>query len=195
MTTLLMAVVALSGPLAPAAKPEFSAQTDYGQAMKVAANEKKPIVVLIGKGDQFAKLMADKDLTAEAKKLLTEKYVCVTVDVTTDAGKNLAGQFQMTDGGLVISSAGGSYQAFRQTGTVTATDLSKQAATYATVSATPNSTTTAGTVSGTTTYVPSNPVIQSGYTPSYAPSSPPTFAPSTNYFQPSFGAPRCVGGT
>src|SRR6478752_1179137 len=133
MTTLLMAVIALSGPLAPAAKPEFSAQTDYGQAMKVAVSEKKPMAVLIGKGDQFAKLMADKQLTAEAKKLLTEQYVCVTIDVTTEAGKSLAGQFQMTDG-LVISSAGGTHQAFRQSGAVTATDLSKQAATYATVS-------------------------------------------------------------
>src|SRR5262245_12660640 len=72
MTTTILAALALAGSLAPAAKPEFQAQTDYGQAMKVAATEKKPMAVLIGKGDIFAKMMADSNLTAEAKKLLAE---------------------------------------------------------------------------------------------------------------------------
>src|SRR3954447_22024371 len=110
MITTILAVVALSGSLAPAAKPEFQAQTDYGQALKRAADEKKPMAVLIGKGDAFAKLLTDADLSDEAKNTLRDKFVCVSVDVNTDAGKALAGQFQLTDG-LVISSAGGTYQA------------------------------------------------------------------------------------
>src|SRR5947209_3373721 len=72
MTTTILAVIALTGSLAPAAKPEFQAQTDYGQALKQAADEKKPMAVLIGKGDTFAKLLTDAGLSAEAKKLLTE---------------------------------------------------------------------------------------------------------------------------
>ena len=143
MITTLLAVVALSGSLAPAAKPEFQAQTDYGQALKLAAEEKKPVAVLIGKGDQFAKLMTDTALSADAKKALTEKFVCVTVDVDTAAGKTLAGQFQLTDG-LVISSVGGTYQALRQAGAVSAADLAKHTAAYANVT-TPATTATAGT--------------------------------------------------
>jgi hypothetical protein len=150
MTTTILAVIALTGSLVPAAKPEFQAQTDYGQALKQAADEKKPMAVLIGKGDVFAKLLTDSGLSAEAKKLLTEKYVCVSVNVETDSGKTLAGQFQLTDG-LVISSSGGTYQALRQSGTVTATDLAKQTATYANVSSAPATTVTVGAPAATST--------------------------------------------
>ncbi len=143
MTTTILAVIALAGSLAPAAKPEFQAQTDYTQAMKQAQEQKKPMAVLIGKGDTFAKMMADSKLSADAKKLLTEKYVCVSVDVTTDAGKTLAGQFDLTDG-LVISSTGGTHQALRQSGSVSATDLAKHTATYANATGTPATTVTAG---------------------------------------------------
>ena len=143
MITTILAVVALSGSLAPAAKPEFQAQTDYGQALKIAANEKKPMAVLIGKGDTFAKLMADAGLSNEAKQLLSDKFVCVTVDVSTASGSQLAGQFQLTDG-LVISSTGGTYQAFRQAGTVSAADLAKHTATYANATNVPATTATAG---------------------------------------------------
>jgi len=154
MTTTLLAALALAGSLAPGAKPEFQVQTDYSQAMKVAAAEKKPMAVLIGKGDVFAKMMADSKLSDEAKKLLTEKYVCVTVNVETEKGKSLAGEFQMNDGGLVISSAGGTYQALRQSGTVTPTELAKHVSTYASVAATPSTTVTAGAPVTTTSYYP-----------------------------------------
>jgi hypothetical protein len=150
MITTILAVVALSGSLAPAAKPEFQAQTDYGQALKLAANEKKPMAVLIGKGDAFAKLMADGGLTAEAKKTLAEKFVCVTVDVGTKSGAELAGQFDLADG-LVISSAGGTHQALRHVGAVTATDLAKHTATYATATGMPVTTVTAGAAPVTST--------------------------------------------
>lgn len=165
MITTILAAVALSGLLAPAAKPEFTAQTDYGQAMKLAADEKKPMAVLIGKGDGFAKLMSDAGLTAEAKKVLSEKFVCVTVDVTTDGGKALAGQFQLTDG-LVISSAGGSLQALRQSGTVTAADLAKHTVAYANVSAAPATTVTAGAPVVTTSAPYA--VYPAGYAPTFS---------------------------
>lgn len=189
MTTTILAVIALSGSLVPAAKSDFQAQTDYGHALKVAATEKKPMAVLIGKGDAFTKLLADKGLTEEAKKLLSEKYVCVAVNTDTTAGKDLAGQFGLADGGLVISSTGGTYQALRQSGAVTASELSRHVATYANGSEAPATTTTAGAeaVAPAPTYAPSPPV-----TPSYRP----TFAPASgNFFQPpAFGAsaPGCT---
>ena len=189
MIATIMAVVVLSGSLAPAARPEFQAQTDYGQALRKAADEKKPIAVLIGKGDGFAKVMADSGLTADAKKLLAEKYICLSVNVETAAGKTLADQFQLTDG-LVISSAGGTHQAFRQAGTVSPTELGKQVATYANVAGTPTTTVTAGTVAPVTIYpasytYPSAPVSQPVYTYPYS-AGRPTFAPS-------YGTPQCVG--
>jgi hypothetical protein len=192
MTTTILAVIALTGSMAPAAKPEFQAQTDYGQALKQAAEQKKPMAVLIGKGDAFAKVMTDTGLSAEAKKLLTEKYVCVSVNVETDAGKTLAGQFQLTDG-LVISSAGGTYQALRQAGTVSAADLAKHTATYANANGTPATTVTAGTPVTTST---------SFYAPAYAPAAAaPTYtiggcangSCGSVYSLPSYGG--CSGGS
>src|SRR4051794_35387720 len=132
MITTILAVVALSGSLAPGAKPEFQAQTDYGQALKRAADEKKPMAVLIGKGDVFAALMTDAGLSDQAKTTLRDKFVCVAVDVNTPNGAQLAGQFQLTDG-LVISSVGGTHQALRHSGAVTAAELAKHTATYANV--------------------------------------------------------------
>lgn len=128
MTTTILAAFALTGALTPTATPEFTVQPDYARALKVAAAEQKPVAVLIGAGDTFAKLMRDANLTAETKKALGEKFVCVSVDVTTPAGKELAGQFQMTDG-LVISTAGGAFQSVRHTGAVSATDLAKHTGT------------------------------------------------------------------
>jgi hypothetical protein len=188
MTTAILAMIALAGPLAPAAKPEFQAQTDYSQALKVAATEKKPMVVLIGKGDSFAKMMTDSNMTTEAKKLLAEKYVCLTVDVNTEAGKSLAGQFQMTDGGLVISSAGGSHQALRHPGAVTANELSKHTATYVSVAAVPATTVGAGV-----------PVQATYYTYPYTYSSCPggncgsTVIPAGYYSTPFYGS-SCPNG-
>jgi hypothetical protein len=145
MTTTILAAIALTGSLVTSAKPEFQVQTDYGQAMRKAASEGKPMAVLIGKGDTFAKLFADSGMPDATAKLLREKYVCLNVDVDTAKGAELAKQFQLTDG-LVISSAGGSHQAFRHAGTVNAADVAKHATTYANVSSTPVTTVTAGEV-------------------------------------------------
>ncbi|HEY1186224.1 MAG TPA: hypothetical protein VGE74_01145 [Gemmata sp.] len=143
MTTTILAAIALSGALVPAAKPEFRPQTDYASALKQAASEGKPMVVLIGTGNPFAKMMGDARMTDETTQLLRDKFVCVSVDVSTTKGAELAGQFQLTDG-LVISSTGGTYQALRQPGTVTASDLAKHASTYANAPSTPSTTVTAG---------------------------------------------------
>lgn len=158
MMTTILAAFALSGAMGSKAKPDFQAQTDYGQALRQAAAEGKPMAVLIGTGNRFAKLMADANLPAETANLLRDKFVCVSVDVTTPTGAKLAEEFQLTDG-LVISSAGGTYQAVRQPGAVSATELAKQATAYATAG-TPATTVTAG--------VP----YTSGYTPTAAPSYP-----------------------
>ncbi len=174
MTTTILAVIALSGSLVPGVNAGIQAQTDYGVALKVAATEKRPMAVLIGKGNSFSQLMSDRNLTTEAKKLLNEKYVCVVVNTDTASGKELASQFDLTNGGLVISSTGGAYQALRQSGTVTATELSRHVAAYANATATPVTTVTAGVP--TTTYGTVAPA--SYYTPAFG-----------GY---SFGTPGCT---
>ncbi|MFM8275365.1 MAG: hypothetical protein ACKODX_23935, partial [Gemmata sp.] len=143
MTTTILAAIALSGSLVASAKPEFKPQTDYSLAMRQAAAEGKPMAVLIGNGNPFAKLMEDAKLPEATAKLLREKFVCVAVDVTTPAGAKLASQFDLTDG-LVISSAGGTHQALRHPGVVSAADLAKHTANYATVTGTPATTVTVG---------------------------------------------------
>ncbi len=143
MTTTILAAFALYGSLVPAAKPEFQAKTDYSQAMRQASAEGKPMAVLIGHGNAFAKAMGDATLPDATAKLLLEKFVCVTVDVDTASGKELARQFQLTDG-LVISSAGGTHQALRQPGPISATDLTKHATAYAGTTGTPATTVTVG---------------------------------------------------
>jgi hypothetical protein len=189
MTTTILAAIVLSGALSAGAKPAFAAQTDYGQAMRQAAAEGKPMAVLIGKGDVFAKLLSDSVLPEATATLLREKYVCVSVDVNTAAGAQLAGQFQLTDG-LVISSAGGTHQALRQSGTVTAADLAKHAAAYANATGTPTTTVNVGTASSAS----SAPVISSSpptvYPSSTIPSTPvyPATYPGTSYPAPFYPA-------
>jgi len=193
MNTTILASFVLSGALA-AAKPEFSAHTDYGQAMQQAVTQQKPMAVLIGKGDQFAKLMADTGMPEETAKLLREKYVCMTVDVNTSEGAKLANQFQMQEG-LVISSAGGSHQALRQGGPVTATDLAKHIPTYANGPSIPANTTTLGSAP----VIASTPYIYPTYSyPTYSPLTysqpiyPATYAyPPTQFYTPSY----CIGGS
>lgn len=128
MTTTILAAFALTGVLTPVAAPAPSVQTDYARALKLAATEQKPMAVLIGTGDSFAKLLSDASLTAETKKAIGEKFVCVSVNIDTPAGKELAEQFQMNSG-LVISTTGGAYQSVRQAGTVSATDFAKHTGT------------------------------------------------------------------
>ena len=64
----------------------------YVQAQDEAAG-KKPLAVVFGSGqDGWTKLVRSE----EAKKVLAEQYVCVYVDVTTDAGKKL-----LSDGPII----------------------------------------------------------------------------------------------
>lgn len=164
MTTTILAAIALSATLVPAAKPEFQPHTDYASALKLAASEGKPMAVLIGSGNAFTKVMGESAMTDAAAKLLRDKFVCVAVDVSTPKGAELAGQFQLTDG-LVISSAGGTYQALRQPGAVTPADLAKHVETYASATATPATTVTVGAPAAAPAYS----VYPAGYSyPAYS---------------------------
>jgi hypothetical protein len=200
MITTTLAVLALAGGIGSGVIPSTpNWHTDYAQAMTRSSAEGKPMAVFIGSGgEKHKKLLADGTISAEASKLLSRSYICVYLDSETPNGKDLASRFELSDG-LIISSKGGSLQAFRHTGSFKAGELTASLTKYAEANQ-PSRTET----SGATTYTPSRPanggVIVGGYT--YGTGSTPTYYvpsqqyvyPSSGYVYPSYGYPvQCTG--
>jgi hypothetical protein len=81
----------------------------YAQAQEEAAG-KKPLAVVFGSGqDGWTKIIRSD----ESKKVLTEQFVCVYVDTSSEAGKKLAGSFAVKNAtGLVLSDRSGAVQAY-----------------------------------------------------------------------------------
>jgi hypothetical protein len=98
-------------------------QTDYGQALAVATIQQKPVAVFIGQGRAGYEQIVKGGVPEEAVRLLSSNYVSVYVDTSTEGGKVLAGQFELSKG-LVISSRDGRKQALWHKGEVTASTLS-----------------------------------------------------------------------
>ena len=118
-------------------------QTDYAQAMINASAEKKPMAVFIGHGNDMVKRMtAEGVISADAAKLLAASYVCIYLDTDTASGKDWAGRFEITQG-LVISNPGGTLQAYRYTGNMPATTLTRELTHYASAGQ-PSTTVSAG---------------------------------------------------
>jgi hypothetical protein len=131
MITTTLAVLALAGGLSTGNIPSPSWHKDYAQAMAVASSELKPMAVFINHGASMpGKMVADGTIPVEAAKLLRESYVCVYLDTSTAAGKDMAGRFDLTEG-LVISGPGGTVQALRHNGSVSGIDLTGKLTQYA----------------------------------------------------------------
>src|SRR5436309_2588279 len=97
---------ALAGVFANASvaeEPLLHKNYSLARVQSVSAN--KPIAVFIGSGDKgWEEVSQDGKLGQDVCKLLSAEYVCVYLDVSRGAGKELAGAFEVTDGpGLVIS--------------------------------------------------------------------------------------------
>jgi hypothetical protein len=109
------------------AVPNPSWNRDYAMARKQGENEKKPLVVVVGSGqDGWNKLAQDGSLSDEAKKILTSDYVCFYIDTATEEGKRQARDFEISDAlGIVISDRTGNRQAFRHEGDLANRDLSR----------------------------------------------------------------------
>jgi hypothetical protein len=118
-------------------------QPDYAQAMSRASEEHKPMAVFIGHGaDKFKQMLDTGVISAEAAKILSNSYVCVYLDTDTASGKAMASKLDMKEG-LVISSPGGDLQAYRYSGTVPGSTLTKEVSVYA-VAGQPSTTVAAG---------------------------------------------------
>ncbi|MGL6072687.1 MAG: hypothetical protein ACRC8S_00870 [Fimbriiglobus sp.] len=130
MVSISLAMSAAVGFLAAAIPtPDFA--PSYAKALSRASQEQKPVAVFIGQGNEgLQKLVTAGELSTEAAKALKTQYVCVYVDSTTEAGKELAGSFQMNEG-LVISDKTGQLQALRHEGFLPAASLSQYTISYA----------------------------------------------------------------
>jgi len=106
---------------------------NYGSALEQVQSEKKPLAVFIGCGPTgWQNVAKDGELSSEVTKTLDRHYVCVYLDTTDQAGKELASSFRMLDGpGLIISDQEGQKQAFRVQGELESGDLQRYLVKYA----------------------------------------------------------------
>jgi hypothetical protein len=102
-------------------------QTNYAQARKEAKSREKPLAVFLGTGKNgHTAVCRDGKLSAEVRRLLAARYVCVHVDTGSEAGRRLAADMQVKQAtGLVLSDRSGDYQAFRYGGTLTEEELTR----------------------------------------------------------------------
>ena len=121
MFTASLTAAVLSGVLASGSLESAHWRTSYREAATAAADLRKPIAVFITTGSP-AKLVKEGTLGKDAARLLRDGFVPLTVDTTTDAGKELARTFNLSEG-LVISDRTGGVQALRHAGAVTDADL------------------------------------------------------------------------
>ena len=157
-------LVAMFGliPNEPAANvPSWS--TDYWASQQEVKKMGKPMAIFVGNGKQGWKgVAATGKLNAKATKLLVEKYLCVYIDISTKAGRELAKQMRInTKVGIIISDSTGGYQAFRHQGDLNDTKL----VAYLTQFADPNRT-FVRTISN-----PDHEVQPTQYRPTYTPSA------------------------
>ena len=119
--------LALMGLAAPAEGTSPTWLNDYSQARRLGTTEKKPLAVFLSPGKQgWGKRATEGEQGKEVRRLLADRYVCVSIDTSTEAGRRLAEAFEMPAGkGLVISDRSGDLQAFRHEGELSKGDLSR----------------------------------------------------------------------
>src|SRR5690242_14393065 len=122
--------------MAPAHTPAITTpewQDSYSTARQMGRQEGKPLAVFIGNGPNGWKRIAEQgDLSAEAKRILSDGYVCLYIDRTQPGGEQWAETFEIPSGrGLVLSSRNGEGQAFFHAGKLSAADLDERLAKYA----------------------------------------------------------------
>jgi hypothetical protein len=130
MNTLVIVLSAVLGQAEEVRAPLW--RQDYTQAQKVAAQDKKPMAVFLKQGQNGISKLVPGGLNEQAKQLLANNYVTVSVDTATPEGQRLARAFEIRDGqGLILSDRGGTYQAFWSQGTLTNQDLVRNLEKYA----------------------------------------------------------------
>ena len=127
-------ILALAGSLlgpAPSAtpsEPDLVWWRDYNVAKKRGATEQKPLAVFVGAGQGgYHQLAQEGQLNGSVKKILSDHYVCVYLDTTSQSQQGLIGALAVTKGkGLVLSDRTGNVQAFHHDGQIAEADLARQ---------------------------------------------------------------------
>jgi hypothetical protein len=128
-------LVALSSYLSQGAFiPERPAwESNYRLALKEGKIRNKPLALVIGSGPAgWEKLSKDGALGKTVKSVLESSYVCVYIDTSRPAGRELAEALEITEPvGLVLSNHAGSKQAFWHEGDLKPADLERFLRKYA----------------------------------------------------------------
>jgi hypothetical protein len=183
-TSMLLTV--LAGLVAGKAPSENVAWSpDYSAARQTGQNEKKPVAVFLGSGENgHDKVCRDGSLSKEAQEALRNHYVCVYVDMSTPSGKSLAKAFEIRQpAGLVLSDRSGEKQAFFHDGAIGGADLVVALNRFADPNLVVRTTTTELYASQR---VSNYPPLNGGYD---------AMQPRMSYYPPvGYGAPAYVGG-
>jgi hypothetical protein len=158
-------LVALTTLLASPGTESLVWQKDYATALQRGKETGKPLAVFLGKGaNGWQSVTKEGKIDAKTTELLSQKYVCLYVDLSDEAGKHLADSFELhSTPGLVISSPGGAVQAYRHEGELQPSDLQQNLVRYSDPTR-PVVTTEGAPVQRTSLYPPNTP---SYYTPGY----------------------------
>lgn len=99
---------------------------DYAQALKRGADEKKPVAVFLGTGNQgFTQVVNEGNLSQEVGDILSMQYICVYIDTATPQGKVMATAFGMGRG-IVLSDRSGVYLTFSREGVMSNQEMVRQ---------------------------------------------------------------------
>src|SRR5947209_3861074 len=125
-SVVLLALSAWSAPTAAAIPVSPSWRSDYTLALKEGRSSKRPLAIFVASGQEgWDKLSREGSLDKEAKDLLLRSYVCVYLDNSSEHGRRMAEQLDLTGkSGLVIGDVTGEKQAFWHAGTLKNEDLS-----------------------------------------------------------------------
>lgn len=129
-----IAFVALWGALVPqVSRLSLMPELDYRQARAVATREQKPLVVFVGNGENAWRSVVRGGPDADARALLSQRFVLVYIDQATDYGQAIAASLNLTGRtGMVISSRGGDLMAYRHEGEIATADLARTLSYYST---------------------------------------------------------------
>jgi len=127
-----MAVIALSALTAGNVASAPVWLDDYRVAQAQVGASGKPMAVFVGSGKAgWGSVVGSTALDPAVSKLLSEKFVCLYVDTTTQSGRSLAVALQVADRGLVISDKSGRSQAYSASGSVSPVEMQRALIAYA----------------------------------------------------------------
>ena len=125
MYTSILCVALVGFVSAPSETENPAWANDYAQAQKEGQQAEKPLAVFIASGREgYEQVALEGKLSAEARRLLAENYVCVYVNTDSPEGRRVAATFKLVEAtGVVLSDRSGDYQAFHYTGQLTDSEL------------------------------------------------------------------------